>query len=674
MLRQATEKDSAAANLAELLDRNREAIVARWVESLRKGPETHYHKRPAVEVATWLSLGLDAFIDVLTTGSLERMEEHLHDVSLARLRLGFGIDEVAASLMLLEEAARPFILEALPPTSEALRTAMDRLSATTRDTIGRFSALYAEAMRREIEERERRMTLMFEAAETAGSSLDLEEVLCRVSRFIARALGVSHCHVYLSDSESDAFIPRKTDELDQEPCRVLENLPLNPKTDPAVSAVVRSGQPAFWRTRDSGPPLDVNTSARVALEGAVVLPIAVGERLLGLAVVFILDPGRTLVDEQITLAWNVCNAVASAVENARLHEETRRQLKESRSLQNVTEALLDKLDVDELLDMVCRDAKALTGADDCRVSLAGEFEPTGGHDPTGTVGVAENGDRLSVPLRRDGETIGALQLARRRGRFTRNDERLVGLFAHQAAIAVESARLRKELEKVAVLEERQRLARDLHDSVTQSLYAVSLYSEAAARLLDSGDPTQASAHLRDAKATSVAALREMRLLLFELQPSVLEKEGFAAALQSRLTAVEERVGVKTDFVVEGTLRPSPITEGQLHRIAQEALNNALKHACAGKVTVRLRQTAAEVSLTISDDGVGFDLDKARPRGGYGLRGMEERATRIGAELTILSKPGEGTTVRVLVRESTQRVRHIGGRANEREVDSHPDSR
>jgi signal transduction histidine kinase len=391
-------------------------------------------------------------------------------------------------------------------------------------------------------------------------------------------------------------------------------------------------------------------------------------------VVFSFDSGQTFVDGQIQLAWNVCNAVASAIENARLHEETRRQLEESRSLQNVTEALLEEPDVDELLKMVCRDAKTLTGADDCRVSLTDESETAERDDPTGKAGDARNGDRLSVPLRGDGETIGALQLARRSGHFTRNDERLVSLFAHQAAIALESARLRKELEKVAVLEERQRLARDLHDSVTQSLYAVSLYSEAAARLLDSGDPEQASAHLREARATSVAALREMRLLLFELQPSVLEKEGFAAALQARLTAVEERVGLKTDFTVEGTLRPTPIVEEQLHRIAQEALNNALKHACADKVTVRLRQIVGEVSLTISDDGVGFDLEKARPGGGFGLRGMEERAATIGADLAILSEPGKGTTVHVFVREPTQRARWNGDRANERETDSHSDSR
>jgi signal transduction histidine kinase len=627
------------------------------------------------EVEAWLSSGLDAFIDVLVTGSTERVEKHLHEVSLVRLGLGFGIDEVATSLMLLEEAARPFVLDADEPRSETLRTTLSLMSAATRETISRFSALYAQAMRREIEDRERRTTLMFEAAETAGSSLDLDEVLRRVSRYISTALDVSHCHVYVYDTDSRAYMPQKPDELDRLPCRAVEDRPLDPKKDAAVEAVVRSGQPVFWSTRTSGPPLEVDISTPDDLEGTVVLPISVGERLQGLAVVFDFDPERTFADDQIMLAWGLCNAVASAVENARLHAETRRQLKESRSLQSVTEALLEKLHVDELLDMVCREARALTGADDCRVSLAEDCEATGEHRPDEASQDPGDHTRLSVPLRGDGETIGALRLARRSGRFTRDDERLAGLFAHQAAIALEGARLRNKLKNIAVLEERQRLARDLHDSVTQSLYAVSLYAEAAARLLDSGDPAQASAHLRDARATSVAALREMRLLLFELQPSVLEKDGLAAALQSRLAAVEERVGLKIDFEVEGSLRPARIVEEQLHRIAQEALNNALKHACAARITIRLRQTASEVNLSISDDGVGFERGKERPEGGYGLRGMEERAARIGADLSIESEPGKGTTVQVFVREpTTEKAPSDGERANERDVNSNSDSR
>ena len=165
--------DPAATNLADLLDRHRTTIVARWVELVRGQPKTHYRDRSAEEVSAWMSHGLDALIYVLATGSPERMEKHLNEVSLVRLRLGFGIDEVVTSLMLLEEAARPFILEVAPTGSVGLRATMDRLSAATRDAISRFSALYAQAMRREIEERERRTTLMFEAAETAGD-VDLD--------------------------------------------------------------------------------------------------------------------------------------------------------------------------------------------------------------------------------------------------------------------------------------------------------------------------------------------------------------------------------------------------------------------------------------------------------------------------------------------------------------------
>ena len=140
----------------------------------------------------------------------------------------------------------------------------------------------------------------------------------------------------------------------------------------------------------------------------------------------------------------------------------------------------------------------------------------------------------------------------------------------------------------------------------------------------------------------------MRLLIFELRPPVLEEEGLAAALQERLQSVEGRVGVATSLAVEGDGRLSPTVEAELDRITQEALNNALKHAQAHQIAVQLRQDEQIVALEIVDDGIGFDLGTAWSRGGLGLRGMAERAARLGGQLAIDSRPGKGTRVRVEV--------------------------
>jgi signal transduction histidine kinase len=138
----------------------------------------------------------------------------------------------------------------------------------------------------------------------------------------------------------------------------------------------------------------------------------------------------------------------------------------------------------------------------------------------------------------------------------------------------------------------------------------------------------------------------MRLLIFELRPHVLARDGLVAALRSRLEAVEGRIGIETVLTVDGYERLSADVEEGLYRVAQEALNNALRHAQPRSVSVRLSREGNGVSLEIADDGVGFDPWTARQRGGLGLRGMEERAIRLGGELTVQSHPREGTRVRV----------------------------
>jgi signal transduction histidine kinase len=200
----------------------------------------------------------------------------------------------------------------------------------------------------------------------------------------------------------------------------------------------------------------------------------------------------------------------------------------------------------------------------------------------------------------------------------------------------------------AVLEERQRLARDLHDSVTQALYGITLHAQAAQRLLASGDGVSATDSLRALQDTAQEALDEMRLLIFELRPPVLEQVGLAAALQARLAAVEGRANLQTRLLVEEIdSLPSPV-EQALYRIAQEALNNALKHAHAQRITVQLGQAQKRVILEIADDGSGFEPATAQENGGLGLRGIKERVAQLDGVLTLQSAPGAGTRLRVEV--------------------------
>jgi signal transduction histidine kinase len=256
---------------------------------------------------------------------------------------------------------------------------------------------------------------------------------------------------------------------------------------------------------------------------------------------------------------------------------------------------------------------------------------------------------LVVPLIIKDRIYGGLIFCYRdRREFSDEDYRFGMSIADQTALAIENAQLRSQVEQAAAVTERTRLARELHDSVTQSLYSLTLYAEAAARLLSSGKGAEAADHLRELRDTAQEALREMRLLIFELRPPVLEKSGLAAAIQTRLDAVELRGGVHAVLQVTGEEQLSPVIQQELYHIANEALNNTLKHAHAQSVTISLEFASKETQLEIRDDGLGFELAIARSSGGQGLRGIEERAQKIGGKLEIMSEPGKGTSIRIQV--------------------------
>jgi signal transduction histidine kinase len=255
---------------------------------------------------------------------------------------------------------------------------------------------------------------------------------------------------------------------------------------------------------------------------------------------------------------------------------------------------------------------------------------------------------INVPLLVQGKLVGALTLAAWEIRaITQEELSLLTAISQQVGMAVVNAQLYEQAEQTAISSERSRMARELHDSVTQLLYSVTLYAEAAAELLDSGETVTAAGNLRELRDTAQEALREMRLLIYQLHQPAIGQGGLAAALQARLDAVERRGGMHAELQIEGSEQLSRPVQAELYNIAQEALNNALKHAHADHVRIRLLFGNEATEMEISDDGVGFDLqDQARR--GFGISGMKERSQKIGGKLQIESAPGKGTIVIVRV--------------------------
>jgi signal transduction histidine kinase len=257
---------------------------------------------------------------------------------------------------------------------------------------------------------------------------------------------------------------------------------------------------------------------------------------------------------------------------------------------------------------------------------------------------------LGVPIVARGGIIGAFYLTEKVGAdaFDDDDQQLIEMLAAHAAIAIENARLYERSRELSVVEERNRVARELHDSVTQNLFGVVLAAEAAATLLER-DPAEARVQLQRVQELARAGMEELRSLIFELRPAALADEGLAATLRKHVGVLRRVYHQDIALKVAGTPRLGGATDGDVFRIAQEAVHNALRHAHAHRIDVGLDARNGRLVLTVSDDGVGFDPDAAAARARrLGLTSMEERARKLGGALTIDSRPGEGTRVRLEV--------------------------
>jgi PAS domain S-box-containing protein len=234
-----------------------------------------------------------------------------------------------------------------------------------------------------------------------------------------------------------------------------------------------------------------------------------------------------------------------------------------------------------------------------------------------------------------------------RGYFIYDDQKPLRQIG--AVIDISSRVALAEAQAQSAMEERQRLARDLHNSVSQTLYSLTLIAEATRRLAQKGQLDQVIAQAERLGELSQQSLKEMRLLIFELRLPTLEREGLARALQQRLDAVEKRAGIDAKLIVEGVDRLPVLVEEGLFYMAYEALNNSLKHAAAAKTTVFLRAIDEVIELQMVDDGKGFDMQSANETGGMGLTNLRDRAQKLKAQLEIISAPEQGTSVKITVR-------------------------
>jgi signal transduction histidine kinase len=255
---------------------------------------------------------------------------------------------------------------------------------------------------------------------------------------------------------------------------------------------------------------------------------------------------------------------------------------------------------------------------------------------------------LNVQIEEGKKFIGSLFLGRKDNPVYKQDEIVrLSILADQIATLIDSDRRRK---LAIALSERQRLMRDIHDSVSQKLYGLVTITEAAQAAIEAKSELDFGQYLSRIGENARQAVKELRLFLFQLQPFDLEKEGLVSVLHHRLAAVEGRADIKARFLADESISLSKKKEVALYYIAQEALNNVLRHASAKSVSVTLKQGYKYVIFEVADDGRGFDSTNLE-RGGLGLKNIEERVKQESGKLKISSKPGKGTIIRVTLEKN-----------------------
>jgi signal transduction histidine kinase len=253
---------------------------------------------------------------------------------------------------------------------------------------------------------------------------------------------------------------------------------------------------------------------------------------------------------------------------------------------------------------------------------------------------------LGVPIVARGAVVGAFYLTDKEGadEFSDADQELIELLAPHAALAMENARLYERNRELSIVEERSRLARELHDSLVQKLFGVVLAAQSAATLLER-DSTAAREQVERLRTLAQEAVVELRSVVFQLRPAEIETEGLAAALRKHVELLQRAHRRAIGLELEGTPRLRARVDEEVFRIAQESLNNALRHSGAEHIDLRLDERPDGLRLTVKDDGAGFDPEDATLRARrLGLTSMEERARGLGSRLEIASAPGRGTTI------------------------------
>ncbi len=432
------------------------------------------------------------------------------------------------------------------------------------------------------------------------------------------------------------------------------------------------------------------------------VPLLVREEFIGLLMLDYAEPNY-YQDHDAAVALAFANHAAAAIENARLYHEIRQyaaileksvaeRTRELRALYKITAIMSQHLELKPTLDEIVAVVSETLGIKAVSIQIIDQSrsilvlaayrhlaplmietlhemplsdpvierilkrrEATLYVDPSSAPELAampvSEFTTYSVvsPIRVKGKNLGILAVVYHQAKEpTPEDLALLTSIADHVGVAIENARLRQQSKEIAVLQERERLARDLHDSATQSLFSLTLFAAAAREYLHNKQLESVEKQLGELEETAVQTHRDMRLLLYELQPTILEEKGLEESLRQRIQMVELRSGIRGQVTAKLSANIPSSIEQVLFHVANEALNNILKHSGANSVTISIMTDETQAKMMINDNGQGFALDDASFTAGFGLEGMRRRVEELGGTFHQGSRPNSGTTLMIQI--------------------------
>jgi signal transduction histidine kinase len=593
-------------------------------------------------------------------------------------------------------------------TNDFYRTAPEAASILLEQAGSKVDQGRAERLAKEVKE----VTTLYNIGVSVGSSLDVKEVVKTLHKESSRLIDTSNFAIVLYDNETQVL----NFALIYDQGKAVKPMQLKLSEDQGLTGRVLKTQSPLLIADFPAAPNNNNSNSPKRICSWLGVPImnpsqSHQEQAQGVIATWSYDP-NVFNDHDLWLLSAIGTQAAIAIRNARLFESSQRRAAETMLLNDVARTLSSTLDLDEVLTRIMQQVEAVLEVEAGSLLLtdptsgelvfqialgdkAAEVKPfripkgqgiAGEVAATGKPLLVENVDQdkrhfkvldkqtqfltrnlLCVPLVLYDQIIGVLEVMNKRnGNFTQIDLDLLSAIASYAAIAIQNARLHEnvlaERDKVIEAEEgaRKKLARDLHDGPTQLVAGIMMSLDFSQRALER-DPSLLPNELEHMKSLADRATHQMRTMLFELRPLVLETQGLGAALQvfldrrqKDITEDKPKLGlkIKTDNPGGDISRQDGKVEATIFAIVQETVNNAVKHAKAQNIIVELTETANAVYTVIKDDGAGFNVDEVmnnyEKRGSLGMINLKERTQLVGGELNIKSTPSRGTRITLYI--------------------------